>query len=116
MSGPARERDVQNLIRLWCGSRGYLCFRANAGGVVTEDGKAFRTGLPNGFSDLMVLHHRTVSFVEVKSPTGRLRDDQRAFMEAVRSHGYEYLVARSVSDMDEAEKAWEKGETLRKDY
>ena len=64
----------------------------------------------------MVLHHGTVSFVEVKSPTGRLREDQRAFMEAVRQHGYEYLVVRSVSDMEEAEKAWEKGEMSLKDY
>lgn len=102
-----READVQTLIRIWCGRNGFLCFRCNAGSVVTQDGKVFRTGLPSGFSDLIILHHGTVLFCEVKSQAGRLREDQKAFREAVEAHGYEYLVARSVEDVSQAVSAYD---------
>jgi hypothetical protein len=96
-----REHNIQSDIRLWCGENGILCFRCNVGRVRMADGGWFDTGLPNGFSDLIVLHNKTIYFVEVKTKTGRQRQDQIDFMNLVRKYGYVYIVARSVNDVKE---------------
>lgn len=96
------EHRIQNEIRLWCGEHDVLCFRCNVGRVRTADGKYFDTGLPEGFSDLIILFNRTVYFCEVKTRTGRQRDRQIEFQRTVESRGYTYFVARSASDVAKA--------------
>lgn len=49
------EHYVQNQIRLWCGQHNYLCFRCNVGRILTANNTYFDTGLPSGFSDLLIL-------------------------------------------------------------
>ena len=94
-----REHNIQNAIRLWCGENNILCFRCNVGKVQQADGRWFDTGLPEGFSDLIILHNKTIYFVEVKTKTGRQRQSQIDFMNLVRNRGYVYIVARSVEDV-----------------
>ena len=95
-----REHNIQNEIRIWCGQNNYLCFRCNVGKVRTIDGGWFDTGLPNGFSDLLILGtHGDIYFCECKTLKGRQRDDQIAFQKAVESRGFTYFVARSVEDV-----------------
>lgn len=96
------EHDVQNLIRIWCGEHDVPCFRCNVGRVLCADGTWFGTGLPEGFSDLMLLWDRTVVFVEVKARRGRQREAQKDFEAMVTKRGYKYVVARSVEDVAEA--------------
>lgn len=97
-----REHNIQNEIRLWCGQNNLLCFRCNVGRVKTIDGKWFDTGLPEGFSDLIILANGTIYFCECKTKTGKQREDQIKFMNIVRKHGYNYFVARSVEDVRNA--------------
>lgn len=94
-----KEHNIQNLIRIWCGQHDILCFRCNVGRVRTDTGQWFDTGLPNGFSDLIILYNKTIYFCEVKTLKGRQREDQINFMNEVRSRGYNYFVARSVEDV-----------------
>lgn len=94
-----REHNIQNQIRLWCGEHGYPCFRCNVGKVQCSDGSWFDTGLPEGFSDLIILANRTVYFCEVKAKYGTQRQAQRDFQAMVESHGYTYIIARSVIDV-----------------
>lgn len=94
-----REHNIQDSIRLWCGEHNIPCFRANVGKVQTITGKWFDTGLPNGFSDLFILHNKTIYFIEVKTKKGKQREDQIEFMNLVRSRGYSYIVARSIEDV-----------------
>lgn len=93
------EHAIQNDIRIWCGAHDMLCFRCNVGRVRTSDGKWFDTGLPSGFSDLLILAGGKVYFCEVKAPYGRLRPDQAAFRDEVVRRGYDYFVARSIEDV-----------------
>ena len=95
-----REHNIQKEIMLWCGEHQLLCFRCNVGRVKTIDGRWFDTGLPEGFSDLIVLANGTIYFVEVKTRTGKQRDAQIIFMNTVRKYGYNYIVARSTKDME----------------
>ena len=95
-----REHNIQNEIRLWCGQHGLLCFRCNVGKVKCEDGTWFDTGLPEGFSDLIVLANNTIYFVEVKTRTGKQRNAQINFQKIVEAHGYKYIVARCKEDVE----------------
>ena len=96
---PVREHNIQNEIRLWCGTHGILCFRCNVGKVLTATGDYFETGLPVGFSDLIILYNKTIYFCEVKTLKGKQRQCQVDFMNMIRSYGYTYFVARCVDDV-----------------
>lgn len=93
------EHDIQNSIRLALSKRGILCFRANVGKVRMVDGRWFDTGLPKGFSDLFGFRpDGRIFFIEVKNQSGRVRPEQKKFIERVRQNGALAGVARSVDD------------------
>ena len=94
-----REHNIQNDIRAWCGEHGFLCFRCNVGKVQCIDGTWFDTGLPEGFSDLIILANKTIYFCEVKTRYGQQRKAQIDFQRIVTQHGYTYFVARSIDDV-----------------
>lgn len=96
------EHNIQNKIRIWCGEHNILCFRCNVGKVKMENGQWFDTGLPEGFSDLIILTNKTIYFCEVKTKTGKQREAQIKFMNKIREYGYNYFVARSIEDVKEA--------------
>lgn len=98
---PHKEHNIQNEIRLWCGQHNILCFRCNVGRVRTPDGKYFDTGLPSGFSDLIILPgNGIIYFCECKTAIGKQREDQKQFESIVTSHGYKYFIARNVKDVE----------------
>ena len=99
MQQPKREHNIQNEIRAWCGEHGLLCFRCNVGKVQCIDGTWFDTGLPEGFSDLIILANKTIYFCEVKTRYGKQREAQKAFERAITDLGYTYIIARSVLDV-----------------
>ena len=93
------EHAIQNAIRIWCGKHDYLAFRCNVGRVITADGKVFDTGLPNGFSDLLVLgNHGDIYFVECKSAKGKQRQDQESFEKTITARGFKYILAHSLEE------------------
>ena len=97
-----KEHNIQNQIRLWCGQNDIPCFRCNVGKVRLPNGYFFDTGLPEGFSDLILLYNKTIYFCECKTLIGRQRECQLNFQKYVESHGYTYFIARSIEDVKEA--------------
>lgn len=93
------EHDIQNKIRNETGDIAIL-FRANVGNGITYDGRHFDTGLPKGFSDLFGfrLSDGKAVFIEVKNIMGRVRPEQKNFIEKMRSYGALAGIARSVED------------------
>ena len=95
----ATESLIQNQIRVELSKAGYTVFRINVGKVRMADGRWFETGAPKGFSDLFGFRpDGQIFFIEVKNEKGRLRDDQKKFMEAMKKRGALVGVARSVED------------------
>lgn len=94
-----KEIDIQNSIRLAL-SESCIVFRANVGTFSTTDGRMISTGLPKGFSDLFGfrLSDGKAFFIEVKTPTGRVRPEQKNFIEQMRQYGALAAVCRSVDD------------------
>lgn len=81
-----------------------------AGSIILRNPRPFDSGLPSGFADLFGLvpvivgphlYGETVArFValEVKAPDGRVRKQQRAFLDAIERNGGLAGVARSPAD------------------
>lgn len=93
------EHYIQNQIREWCGQHNLLAFRCNVGKVLTADNRWFDTGLPEGFSDLLVLgNHGDIYFVECKTKTGKQRQDQINFQKVVEERGFKYILAHSLEE------------------
>lgn len=93
------ESLIQNKIHVALSQAGYMVFRANVGKVKTADGRFFDTGLPKGFCDLFGFKpNGQIFFIEVKNETGRIRPEQKNFMEVMASKGALAGVARSVED------------------
>lgn len=93
------ESLIQNQIRVAISQAGHMIFRANVGKVRTSDGRVFDAGLPKGFSDLFGFRpDGRIFFIEVKNETGKLRPEQKNFIENMQSRGALAGVARSVED------------------
>src|SRR5690625_506624 len=94
-----KESDMQNAIRLALNPYAVV-FRANVGKVRLADGRWFDTGLPKGHPDLYGFRKsdgKTI-YIEVKTKTGKLRKEQKHFIETVKKYGVIAGVARSPED------------------
>ena len=93
------EHDIQSLIRLELTKLGIPCFRINVGKVKMKDGRWFSTGAPKGFPDLFGFRpDGRIFFIEVKNEVGKLRPEQKIFIEQMRKRGALAGVARSVEE------------------
>ena len=94
-----KESDIQNAIRLALNDYAVI-FRTNVGKVKMQDGRWFDTGLPKGFGDLCGFRKSDgrMIFIEVKNEKGRLREDQKRFLNAMSSHPVIAGVCRSPEE------------------
>jgi hypothetical protein len=94
-----RESEIQNLIRIALSKAGYQNFRTNVGKVRMSDGRFFDTGLPKGHSDLYGFRpDGQIFYIEVKSSTGKLRPEQKHFLETMQERGALTGIACSVEE------------------
>ena len=104
------EQQIQQHIRLACSRGPVRLYRNNTGTLRDANGRPVQFGLAVGSADLIgwrtvtitpdMVGQRVAVFtsIEVKSATGRLRPEQRQWLEAVQSAGGIAGVARSVED------------------
>ncbi len=104
------EQQIQQEIRIACGTGDTRLFRNNTGTLRDQHGRPVQFGLCKGSADLIgwrtvtvtpdMLGQRIAVFlsIEVKTPTGRLRPEQRQWLDAVQAAGGIAGVARSVED------------------
>lgn len=93
------ETDIMHQIMLDVSAAGNLIFRGNVGKVKLRDGRWFDTGLPKGFPDLFgVDASGYIFFIEVKVPGGRVRDEQKRFITAMRKRGLKAGIAHDSKE------------------
>lgn len=85
-----KESEIQAAIRDW--------LRWNKWFVVKIHQSL---GSVRGIADLYALKNGRSVWIEVKTPAGRLSEHQEKFRDEVLAHGGEYLVARSVEDVEQ---------------
>lgn len=107
------ETPISREILLALGSRKDVrLFRNNVGVATTRDGNVIRFGLAPGSSDLIGWRTITVTpdmvgksiavflGVEVKTPTGAIRQNQRTWQAAVQSMGGIAEILRSPTEIN----------------
>ena len=106
------EQHIQQHIRLACSTGPVRLFRNNTGVLKDQHGRPVSFGLCKGSADLIGWTTRTITAdmvghqvavftsIEVKTPTGRLRPEQRQWLEVVAVAGGIAGVARSVADAE----------------
>ena len=119
------EHDIQNSIRLAISESNLgVSFRTNVGqawtgeqiiknfdkSITIKKPRPFDTGLPKGFSDLLVINSVEItpnmvgkkmaiaSFIEVKTPKGKPTEQQINFIERMQELGAKAGIARSPDD------------------
>ena len=104
------EQRIQQEIRLALSRGPVRLYRNNTGTLRDQYGRPVQFGLAVGSADLIGWTTRTITpemvgqrvavftSIEVKSATGRLRPEQRQWLEAVQAAGGIAGVARSVED------------------
>ena len=93
------EQEIQNEIRVGLSKAGHMVFRTNVGKVRMMDGRWFDTGLPKGHPDLYGFRSDgQIFYIEVKNEIGRVRPEQKKFIEVVKERGAKAGVARSLEE------------------
>jgi len=92
------EAEIQRMIMQKLSEYGAV-FRINNGGWYTKDGRYVPPSVPPGFSDLIFCRDGRITFIEVKTPTGKVSKEQINFLGMVfGKYGCNAGVARSVED------------------
>jgi hypothetical protein len=104
------EQQIQQHIRLTCSRGPVRLYRNNTGTLRDQHGRPVSFGLCKGSADLIGWRTVTVTpemvgqqvavftSIEVKAASGRLRPEQRQWLDAVQAAGGVAGVARSVDD------------------
>lgn len=95
-----REQQIQNEARIALSKDGHTQFRINTGTVITRDGRPFSSGTPKGFFDLVGYRKqdKQIFFIDMKTKTGRIRDDQIKFSIKLKKDSVIHGIARSPED------------------
>ncbi len=101
------ESDIQASILDYLRLRGHFCFRVNQipATVIDKHGqrqfRAFGKYAMKGVPDIVLIHDGKFYGIECKSETGKLSEDQVAFGRRCVKAGGEYIVARSIDDVQQ---------------
>jgi hypothetical protein len=109
---PPLESAIQTAILDYLLTKGYFVWRSNNAPIFDAKRQAFRAHgkyAPKGLPDICGvlgpvddLDPGRALFVEVKRPGGKLRPDQKAFMDKATAKGARCLVAFSLQDVIDA--------------
>lgn len=96
----AAHQSLLNKVKLFVSDFGRIWSQDTPGLAYTRDGTPFKSGV-KGASDLIgVLRpNGQLIAVEVKTGTGQLTKEQRAFGKMIESQGGIFVCARSVDDV-----------------
>lgn len=98
---PRKETDILREISLYLKWRKVFFWRINTTGVFDPRRRIFLKS-PNttpGVADLVCLKAGKLVALEVKSPTGKQRPEQKEFEDNIKRNGGEYHLVRSVQDV-----------------
>ncbi len=108
---PRPRKDIEHQLQVACvrwfnlqypALRGCLIAVPNGGRRDRVTGARLKAeGATAGVADLILFHRGKDSgalLIEMKTPTGRQSPEQKRWQQTMQSHGYKYVVCRSLDD------------------
>ena len=106
------EKILSKQIQAVCGENNIICFDVNVGGgqlitgsyfrtgqLITGKGSYFRTGLPRGFSDLLLFtSNGKTAFIETKIKPRKPTQEQINFINTMKKRGFIAGVVYDIND------------------
>ena len=93
------EKILSKQIQAVCGENNIICFDVNVGGGQLITGSYFRTGLPRGFSDLLLFtSNGKTAFIETKIKPRKPTQEQINFINSMYKRGF---IAGFVYDIND---------------
>lgn len=98
-----REKDIENLILKYLNILpSTFAWKNNTTGVYDEKRGCYRRQQNkwaiNGVSDILGIRHGRLLAIEVKTPSGKVTQEQQQFIDRVNKEGGIAGVARSIAD------------------
>lgn len=84
------ENDIKRQCKDYLSAKGYFHFHILQG-----------MGSYKGIPDIIAIKDNRVLFLEIKRPTGKQSEYQKAFQQNIEDHGGEYLLVKCVEDLME---------------
>lgn len=93
------EKILSKQIQAVCGENNIICFDVNVGGGQLITGSYFRTGLPRGFSDLLLFtSNGKTAFIETKIKHRKPTQEQINFINTMKKRGFIAGVVYDIND------------------
>lgn len=93
------EKILSKQIQAVCGENNIICFDVNVGGGQLITGSYFRTGLPRGFSDLLLFtSNGKTAFIETKIKPSKPTQEQINFINTMKKRGFIAGVVYDIND------------------
>lgn len=93
------EQALDKSIMLWCGEHNWLCFHINVGGGKMANGGYFKTGVPIGWPDLLILTNKgQVIFCETKIYPRKPTQQQINLINNLKTRGFTAFVAYTLEE------------------
>lgn len=93
------EKILSKQIQAVCGENNIICFDVNVGAVQLITGSYFRTGLPRGFSDLLLFtSNGKTAFIETKIKPRKPTQEQINFINTMKKRGFIAGVVYDIND------------------
>ena len=93
------EKILSKQIQAVCGENNIICFDVNVGGGQLITGSYFRTGLPRGFSDLLLFtSNGKTAFIETKIKSRKPTQEQINFINTMKKRGFIAGVVYDIND------------------
>ncbi len=71
----------------------------NESQIREETMRKLSIGMLPGASDMVLIRPNKITFIEVKTPTGKQSDNQITFENDVKQLGFDYILVRSLDDI-----------------
>lgn len=98
------ESEIQRQICEWLEYHNCFFTRINNQGNYSKKGDFYYKNKyqKNGIADILVIKKGIITFIEVKSKTGKQSEEQIQFQKEVESQGAKYLLVKSLDEVIEA--------------
>ena len=96
------EKEIQKSILDYLKLKGYMAWKNSTVGIFNKKSGGYIPSQSVGAPDIFMLTKGVFWGIEVKTPTGKLSDNQKHFGGNIKANGGKYLVAYSVDDVIKA--------------